>query len=70
MDTLTVFRNSGTLDSVPLWAIVGGKTMKKYAFGAVLAATGLIAAVTALFLTDGSHHAVSPAGRPTALAAD
>jgi predicted porin len=41
LDTLTVFRNSGTLDSVPLWAIVGGKTMKKYAFGAVLAATGL-----------------------------
>jgi hypothetical protein len=36
---------------------------------AVLAATGLIAAVTALLLTDGSHHAVSPAGRPTALAA-
>jgi hypothetical protein len=36
---------------------------------AVLAVTGLVAAVTALVLTGGGHRAVSPMGRPTALAA-
>jgi hypothetical protein len=36
---------------------------------AVLAATGLIAAVIALVLTGGGQRAVPPTGRPTALAA-